>query len=369
MDLREQFVVKASSPLANISELCREFGISRKTGYFWLKRFKTEGVEGLQERSHRPRRLASVSGEVVLRLAELHRDHPKWGPKKLQALVKADSGKAPAVRTIARIWKRLGFAPLRQTRKRRPTPFRDGGALGATQPNQVWTFDFKGWWRVKDARRFEPLTVRDAASRFILLCVHSSTKHDAVKRHCEKLFVQYGLPARIRVDNGSPFGASEALGGLSRLSAWWVSLGIEVSFSRLGTPGDNAAHERFHGDVAAELQSEPGATVAAQQLATDKWVREFNQKRPHEALAMKTPASVYRRSRRRMRVLQPTYPPDAIVRRVSGKGRIHLDGFQYFVGTNLSGLTIGIRIKGEKKLVLFYDRVLGPLESTPQRAR
>lgn len=369
VDLREQFVLKASEPRANISELSRDFGISRKTAYFWLKRFKAEGVVGLQERSHRPRRLTGISGDVVLRISELHRQYPRWGPKKLQALLRADLGTAPAVRTIARIWKRLGFAPLRQTRRRKPTPYRDRGALGATKPNEVWTFDFKGWWNTRDGARFEPLTVRDAASRYVFLCAHTRTTHDAVKARCTQLFRQYGLPARIRVDNGSPFAASDALGGLSRLSAWWVSLGIEVTFSRPGTPGDNGAHERLHVDIASELQAEPAATIAAQQLLVDDWVRDFNHRRPHEALQMKTPASVYRRSKRRMKTLTPSYPSDATVHRVSARGRVRLDGYQYFVGTNLSGMHIGIRQDGEKKTVLFFGEVLGPLESTPQRAR
>lgn len=369
MDLREQFVLKASEPKPNISELCREFGISRKTGYFWLKRFKATGLEGLQERSHRPRRIAGVSGEVVLRLSELNREYPRWGPKKLQELLRAELGAAPAVRTIARIWKRLGVAPLRRVKAKKPTPFREGGALDAKKPNEVWTFDFKGWWQTRDGARFEALTVRDAASRYVLLCVHSRNTHDIVKQRCTRLFIQYGLPARIRVDNGAPFGAREAMGGLSRLSAWWVSLGIDVTFGRPGTPGDNAAHERFHADMASELQSSPAATLETQQRAVDRWVREFNNVRPHEALRMKTPASIYRRSSRKMKAHEPSYPPDAIALRVSGRGRIQLGGYQYFVGTNLAGMRVGVRQDGEKKTVLFFDKVLGPLNSTPQRAR
>jgi transposase InsO family protein len=369
VDLREKFVLRANEPLRNMSELCSEFGISRKTGYFWIDRYKAEGLAGLEERSRRPRRLTETSGEVVLRISELRQAHPFWGPKKLRALLKAELGQAPSVRTIARIVKRLGLAPLRLRRARKPKLTRDPKRLSATKSNEAWTFDFKGWWLTRDGDRFEPLTVRDAASRFILLCVHSRETFAAVKAHCERLFLQYGLPRLIRADNGPPFAASDALGGLSRLSAWWISLGINVSFSRPATPSDNGAHERMHGDIALELQREPAHNTEGQQRLVDAWVRKFNHVRPREALGQKTPASLYRPSRKRMKQVAPKYPADALVKRVSAKGRIALDGFQYFVGTNLSGMHIGIRRIDGKMHVLFFDKSLGELSSTPQRAR
>lgn len=369
MDLREMFVLCASQPLRNMSELCGTYGISRKTGYLWLDRFKAEGLAGLEDRSRRPRRVTGTSGEVVLRIAELRQEHPFWGPKKLRALLKKELGDVPSVKTITRITKRLGLAPLRIKRVRKAKLSRAHRRLIATKSNEVWTFDFKGWWCTKDGARFEPLTVRDAASRFILLCVHSRETFAAVKQHCERLFRQYGLPAIIRADNGPPFAAIDALGGLSRLSAWWISLGIDVSFSRPGMPSDNGAHERMHADMARELQREPADNITAQQRLVDEWVRKFNYVRPHEALDQRTPASVYRRSKKRMKQLEPSYPADAIVARVSAKGRIALDGFQYFVGVNLSGMRIGIRRIDEKLNVLFFDRALGILTSTPQRAR
>jgi transposase InsO family protein len=246
---------------------------------------------------------------------------------------------------------------------------RVGGVLRASKPNEVWTFDFKGWWKTRDGQRFEPLTVRDAATRFILLCVHCRETFDDVKRYCEELFRRYGLPERIRCDNGPPFAASEAMGGLSRLSAWWVSLGIDVDFSRPATPSDNGAHERMHGDIQEQLSASPADSVDAQQLAVDEWVRLFNHVRPHDSLALETPASVYVRSKKRMKLLQPQYPADAQKLRVSARGRIMLDGHQYFVGTNLAGFHIGLRRRDEEKQVLFFDKLLGTLDSKPQRAR
>lgn len=374
MDLREEFVLKANDPLRVMSVLCREYGISRKTGYVWLDRYKTHGVDGLVDRSHRPRRLPSTtSGEVVLRISELRRQQGKrfWGPKKLRELLKLEFGEAPSVRTIARITRRLGLAPLRTKRVRKAVPFQVGGTLKATRPNDVWTIDFKGWWKTQDGARFEPLTVRDAASRFVLLCTHCPETVVAVKRHCELLFQRYGVPSKIRADNGPPFAVSKAIGGLSRLSAWWISLGIEVSFCHPASPWENGAHERMHGDIARELEAEPARNREQQQRAVDEWVREFNEVRPHEGvnMNMRTPSSVYKRSRRRMKLLKPTYPADAVVKRVSSRGRIKLDGHDYFIGTNLSGMTIGLRKIDDGFRVLFFNTDLGTINPKPQRAR
>lgn len=373
MDLKEEVVLRASEPGANISELAREFGVHRKTVYFWLKRFREGGRELLVERSHRPRRLRGVSGELVLRLLELRKAHRFWGPKKLRRLLSNEFGTRgmPSVRTIARVLKRAGEPPIRkQAFPRAKKVVRVGGPLKTDVPNRVWTFDFKGWWHTKDGRRFEPLTVRDAASRYILLCVHCPETVSAVRRHCEQLFRQYGVPEVIRSDNGPPFAAKNAPGGLTRLSAWWTSLGIDVDFSRPGTPSDNGAHERMHGDVAAQLSAEPAPDAAAQQRRVDAWVREFNFLRPHEALGQDTPASRYVRSARRPNAQDPTYPPDARRLRVNMRGRITLEGNTYFVGTGLSGQHIGLRsCRDGTQEVLFFDKVLGPLTSTPQRKR
>jgi transposase InsO family protein len=370
VDLREEFVLKANDPSRVMSELCREYGISRKTGYVWLERYKTHGVDGLVDRSHRPRRLPSTtSGEVVLRISELRREKRFWGPKKLRELLMNEFGEAPSVRTIMRITKRLGLAALRTKRVRKPVPFQVGGTPKATRPNDVWTIDFKGWWKTRDGARFEPLTVRDAASRFVLLCTHCPETVAAVKRQCELLFQRYGVPSEIRADNGPPFAVSNAIGGLSRLSAWWTSLGIKVSFCQPASPWENGAHERMHADIARELQAEPARSREAQQRAVDVWVREYNDERPHEGINMKTPSSIYKRSRRPMKLLKPTYPGDAVVKRVSSRGRIKLDGHDYFIGTNLTGMTIGLRKVDSGFRVLFFNTDLGVIDPKPQRAR
>jgi transposase InsO family protein len=367
VDLIREFVLKASDDLANISELCREYGISRKTGYKWLKRYEAHGEAGLVDGSRRPKKMLSTSAEVVFRVNELRAEHRFWGPKKLRELLRREFGKrAPSVKTVQRILRRLGL-PLMRPRLRQVKLVRQARVLNAARPNDVWTADFKGWWKTKDGRRFEPLTVRDAASRYILLCVHSRETVEAAMKHFTKLFTAYGLPKVIRVDNGPPFGVANAFGGLTRLSAWWVSLGIDVSFSRPATPSDNGAHERMHGDVALELQSEPSADVVTQQRVVDHWVQKFNYVRPHEALGMKAPAQLYRRSKARFKQpSKPTYPADALRCRVSPRGRIALDGHQYFVGIGLAGQTVGVRRQNDKLRLLFYELDLGFITSTPQ---
>lgn len=366
MELREEFAKKASDELANMSELCREYGISRKTGYKWRTRYRTGEV--LRDRSRRPKKLLTTSAEVVLRLVELRKAHPFWGARKLRVLLSRELHQVPSEKTVARILERLDLPRVRPQRERPRRTAREGGALGATKPNDVWTIDFKGWWRTKDGSRFEPLTVRDAASRFVLLCRHVKARFSELKEVFERLFTQYGLPRIIRVDNGSPFAASNAPGGLSRLSAWWTALGINVSFSRPAHPQDNGAHERLHADISFELQSNPAATVLAQQRVVDVWVRTYNHVRPHEGLKLATPASVYRRSTRRLEGVRPyRYPADAIVRQVSVRGRVAIAGYDYFVGTALAGYSVGLRhIDGQMRL-LFYGLDLGPVTSKGQR--
>jgi len=364
MDLRKQFVLAATSPDANISELCREYGVSRTNGYKWIHRFQVEGQAGLEDKSRRPKTISGIDGELVLRIIELRRRYPKWGAKKLRHILlrSPDRAGVPSAKTIARVLDRAGEPRVRKPRRKLRVVLREHQPLVVNAPNDVWTVDFKGWWRTRDGMRFEPLTVRDAFSRYVLcLEMLGSSRADVVKPAFERLFESCGLPRVIRVDNGSPFACTSAPAGLSQLSAWWTSVGIRVSFSRPAHPQDNGAHERMHLDVADQLEADPADGREVQQRAADIWRAEFNEVRPHEALAMQTPAEIYIRSSRRYTGIQrPRYPASYGVRRVSSKGCVRYMGKAVFISESLIGHDLGIRRTQRGRIaVRFYDLDIG----------
>jgi transposase InsO family protein len=376
MDLRKEFVLAAAAPGANVSQLCRDFGISRNNGHKWIRRYKEEGELGLADRSRRPLSLAGTSGETVLRLIELRRQYSKWGPKKLQTLLLSGphKGDLPSVKTIARILDRAGEPRVRKVRRRLRLVLREHEKLEVKAPNDVWTVDFKGWWRTVDGRRYEPLTVRDAYSRDVLcLQMLGSMSAQVVKPAFERLFEANGLPRVIRVDNGAPFACTSAPCGLSRLSAWWTSLGIRVSFSRPAHPQDNGSHERMHADVAAELEADPAASGKLQQQAADRWRREFNAVRPHEALGMKTPSALYVRSPRRyLGIRAPAYPASYAVRRVLRQGCVRYAGKGVYISESVAGFDVAVcRTRLGRLKVRFYELDLGSfdLASAPPHYR
>jgi transposase InsO family protein len=362
VDVREQFVLRAMSKEGSFVALCREFQISRKTGYKWLARYEHEGVAGLKDRSRRPRLSARVSGEAVLRVLELHARHG-WGPKKLhRLLIDEKAADVPSVRTVARILRRSGIAAKKRRRvfevsasQTRPS------RVVAAAPNDVWTLDFKGWWLAGNGERCEPLTVRDAFSRY-LLCAEMVESHatETIRRAFERLFREFGLPKALQFDNGEPFAARQARAGLTRLSAWWVSLGIQLVRSRPGKPQDNGGHERMHVDLKCEVQLRPAHSRRAQQRAVSAWRKTFNELRPHEALAMKTPAECYLRSERPYRPpVAPTYSTTWLTRRVSAKGFVRVEGSQLFIGEGLVGHQIGLEPVLEGLRAWFYNVELG----------
>jgi putative transposase len=374
VDLKKQFVLAAMSPGANVAQLCRQYEISRNNGYKWIRRFEKEGEAGLEARSRRPRRIVRTDGETVLRLIELRRQY-SWGAKKLKQLLSAEMGSGvPSVKTVARILDRAGEPRVRKPRRRLRVVTRDYEPLVVDAPHDVWTVDFKGWWRTRDGKRFEPLTVRDAFSRYVLcLQMLGSTRAEVVKPAFEKLFQRCGLPAVIRVDNGAPFACTSAPAGLSRLSAWWTSLGIRVSFSRPAHPQDNGAHERMHADVAAELECDAAATREVQQQAADRWRRVYNEIRPHEALQMKTPASVYAHSPRRFRGIRPAvYPANYAIRLVNRAGCVRYLNRTVFVSESVAGYEVALQKRRRGKMaVRFYGLSLGlfDLASAPLHHR
>ena len=281
----------------NFRELCREYGISAKTGYKWRERFLAQGLAGLSDLSRRPQGHADELGEaVVCEMVRLKQAHPHWGPRKIHALYqRKHGGEVPSESSFKRVLARAGLTVPRRVRRSTETG-RLGQGRKATAPNEVWTVDFKGWWKDLEGLRVEPLTVRDEHSRMLLEMRALENCKTATLRSCfERLFERYGLPGAIRSDNGAPFASACGLHGLSRLSAWWLVLGIDLERGRPGCPQDNGAHERMHLDIRRELE---GGRAGRDQAAFDLWREEYNTERPHEALAMRVPAEVYQRSTR-----------------------------------------------------------------------
>jgi len=371
MSSKMAFIEQAIRPKANIAQLCRDHGISRQTAYKWLKRYKKRGFDGLEERSRRPRSSPFITGEeVVAALLVARAAHPRWGPRKLIGVLRHELGDAtPSERTVARILDRFG--EVRHRRKRRGLSVVERAPeVSAKAPNDVWTIDFKGWWRATDGTRCDPLTVRDAYSRFVLaleLLPHATGPE--VQRVMSRLFRRYGVPKAIQCDNGSPFICVRSAAGLTRLSAWWVSLGIRIARSRPGCPQDNGGHERMHLDVAGDLQSAPAATVLLQQRACDRWRQEFNHVRPHDALRGKTPAEVYKASPTRLCTRPPAFPPGWRVRRITSGGKFGSPKSGLFISEALEGYFVGLEpVGGLRYRAWFYDVDLGVVELAPTLA-
>jgi putative transposase len=367
VSLRIKFIEAAVLPGANISALCREFSISRQTAYKWLRRYRALGDPGLVDQSRRPLCSPASVGEEIVREILLCRAEHDWGPDTISGvLAKKLGAAAPSRATVARVLKRAGKV------KKRRSPVRVWSVAGKPQvevhgPNDLWTIDFKGWWRAGNGERCEPFTVRDACSRFVLAAsLVSRTSGSTVRRVLERLFREHGTPRAMLCDNGSPWVSMQARGGLTALSVWLVSLGIRLYRSRPGCPQDNGGHERMHRDF-SELQLRPASTRAAQQRDCDRWRTAFNHVRPHLALGGRTPAEVYRPTERRApEPRSPTYSDDALVRRVSGGGNIFVDGDTIFVGTALRGHLVGLTHQAALRWrAHFFDVDLGLLEIAP----
>ena len=366
MDERIRFVFEANLGIWTITELCQSYGISRKTGYKWLKRYASGGLEAMYELSRAPKHCPHrTSSQVIDALVAQKRRHPSWGPKKIARVV-ANQGvefKIPAPSTIGRILDSKGL--VKRRRRRRTLVKRWPAQLTKPQqPNHVWGVDFKGWFRTRDGNRCDPLTASDLYSRFVLGCqALEAQKTHMVRPVFEQVFKQYGLPAIIRVDNGSPFASQGSL-GLTRLSMWWVQLGIRVEFIEPGHPEQNGIHERMHRTLKQDATCPPEANLSQQQRRFNRWQREFNFDRPHESLAMRCPADVYEPSERRYpkKLKAFTYPAWFEKRRVRGSGQISFECKPRFIGLAFAGINVGLEaISAEHYLVHAGPLVLGVL--------
>jgi putative transposase len=371
MDAKSEFVLRAMRQDSDFGELCQEFGISRKTGYKWKERFLRDGLSGLVERSRRPDRSPNQLGEdQVCRIVRLKRAHPHWGPRKLQELfARQFSGEpVPSESTFKRVLDKAGLVEHRCQRKSQDAGTRLTRPVVAERPNHVWTVDFKGWWYTLDRHRFEPLTVRDDYSRYVL-CARAlaSARSEVVREEFHRAFTQYGLPEIIRSDNGAPFAAVTSPVGLTRLSAWWLTLGIDLDRIRPGKPQENGAHERMHRDMARELESAAEVDLVKQQASLDVWVKTFNNERPHESLGMKVPRDVYVTSSRLFdpNAVQLVYPGHYHVRRVKPDGCLSLHNVLISVSQALAGLEVGLESIGGNRYSIWFCRLrLGELDLT-----
>ena len=361
MDQRNEFITEWLKKERPLTDLSREFGISRKTAYKWLDRFQEEGRAGLAERSraphHSPQAIAKGTAETLVAERE---KHPTWGARKiLQRLERQEPKTAwPAASSIGELLKREGLIP--QRRRRRRTPPHTEPLAHAQASNQVWCADFKGWFYCGDGVRCDPFTVTDAWSRY-LLCCRATEKTDGlhVRAVMEAVFREYGLPESIRTDNGSPF-ASRAPGGLSRLSMWWLQLGIRHERIEPGRPDQNGRHERMHRTLKQEAASPPAANRSRQQQAFMDFEREYNHERPHEALEGKTPGEFYTASARSYpaRLPELEYPRGAHLRRISQQGSLKWHSERTFLSEVLARQTVGLLETEEELFEVYYGPLL-----------
>lgn len=364
---RMKFVSQLLDGEERMADLCRAYGISRKTGYKYLNAFNESGPAGLYDASKAPGSSPHRTADsTVALLVAARKKHPTWGPKKLCAwLAKKHEGvRLPCPSTAGTILKRAGLVEPRRRRTPVATPTA-GPLTQATQPNDVWCVDFKGEFRLGNGSLCYPLTITDLYSRYLVGCVAmEGTRWAPAQLAFREVFREFGLPSVIRSDNGTPF-SSVGLLGLSRLSAWWLRLGIRSERIEPGHPEQNGQHERMHRTLKAEATRPAGQNLLQQQERLDHFREEFNLERPHEALGMQTPASRYLRSSRVLPDVLPelVYPCHDLVRRVTPCGSVKFGGARVFVSATLAGQLVGLReLDGGRWLVSFVDLDLGQLD-------
>lgn len=355
---RVRFVLEVQQGYFTFSESCARYNISRTAGYRWWRRYQELGFEGLHDRSHRPHHCPHATPEPVeRRVVELRKEFG-WGPRKIRKLVLKEFGRAPARETIGRIFERHDL--VSKKRKRPRVAGHPGKPLTPMDaPNAIWTVDFKGEFKMGNGRYCYPLTVQDGFSRFLLACkaLHS-TRTDLAKPVFIKLFREFGLPAVIRSDNGAPF-ASIALARLSRLSTWWIRLGIRPETIQPGKPQQNPRHERMHRTLKREATKPPRGNLSAQQRHFNCFRHTFNHIRPHESLDDDTPASWYHASSTPYPSVLPSidYPPHFEVRKVSSNGGIRWHSVWVNISSVLSSELIGFEPIGPALWQVYF----GPL--------
>jgi putative transposase len=367
MDERIAFVADYLSGGFTMTELCVRYHISRPTGYALVARYQTDGPLGLVARSRRPHTSPTATPTALTTaIVALRRRHPDWGPVKLRDRLglRAPDQPWPAASTIGALLTREGLVSARRRRRKIPSAGRP--TTTPETPNALWSIDFKGEFRTRDGHWCYPLTVMDGCSRYLLAC--AALPHPRLpptRAVLERLFREYGLPARIRSDNGHPFAAPRALARLSRLAVWWIRLGIVPELTQPGCPSQNGRHERMHRTLKRATTRPPASTRIAQQRRFRSFVREYNEDRPHAALGGLTPSMIYAPSTRPWsgRVPPVTYPGHFDVRRVNGSGAMKWHNRIVSVSLVLAGEPIGLEERADGEWAVYFGPVrLGILD-------
>jgi transposase InsO family protein len=372
MDERMRFIVDHLKGECSMSELCERYGVSRMTGYKWVERYRVGGPGGLVERSRAPKvhgRLTPAG--LVDRIVELRRARPSWGPRKIIGKLRDQHPDVewPAISTAGEILKRAGLVTGRRLVRRAPA--RLGELTAAERPNQVWGVDYKGWIRLGDGSRCEPLTMTDIWSRYVVeLAATGSTREAEARPVFEQAFERHGLPEVMRTDNGSPF-ASTGVTGLTALSVWWTKLGIVHERIDPGQPQQNGRHERFHLTL-LEAMRPACADRAVQAARFAEFARDYNEERPHAALSDVPPARLYRGSPRALpaRLAEPDYPAEAAVRKVRSNGEIKWEGALVHISSALAGEAVALEeSEAGDWQIRFYARPIGWIRRREDRLR
>ena len=367
MEERVKFIMEVLEGTYCMTELCNYYQISRKTGYKWLDRYQQGGIEVLQNRSRKPHSHPhEISHQVKDSILAIKKRFPKWGAPKIRSRLERihpSWSSYPAISTIGLFLCKQGLTcPRKRRRKATPTelPLTSGYYI-----NQVWCADFKGHFQTGDGNRCNPLTISDHSSRYLLCCHHlDRMRYELTRMRFERLFRKYGLPEVIRTDNGTPF-SSCGLGGLSRLSYWWIRLGIHPERIEPGHPEQNGRHERMHKTLKDHTVKPPAKTLAQQQRRFNGFCIEYNEHRPHEALEMRTPSQCYSSSIREFpsRLPQASYPDHMQLKKVYQHGDIMYKGKRLFVTESLCGDYVGVEQIDEDTSQLWYcDYLLGRID-------
>lgn len=363
---RKEFIDKLLESEETVADLCREFQISRKTAYKWIRRFKEEGIDGLKDRSRAPHAQAGkTSYDLECKILEVKRKYMRWGPKKIRAYLEEHESAIvwPSLTAFGNILDRNDLVKPRKYRKRFPSKTDPLSHCKAV--NDVWCVDFKGWFKTKDLIKCDPLTVTDAYSRFILYCskLHSGKWRD-VWDTLEVLFYEKGLPIYLRHDNGPPFATSGA-GRLSMLSVNLIKAGVIPEWIEPGKPYQNGRHERMHLTLEGEAIFPLELTLEEQEKKFREFLKYFNFERPHEALSQKVPGSVYVSSERNWdgKLRSPEYDSEYLVKRVRDRGQVAWNGIDIYIGKTLKNEFIGLKESNNGEWLAYYGPVfLGAID-------